>query len=159
MVAWSAHDIGKGAIFHSFDHLVWKNHDSYENPVLIYFSVELAHLLPCLSKNVFGIGKSTAQDWTNPFLENSRSRGGRFALRTRLSGKACPGHASRATTLKNAAIAHAKHGNGGHRRPAVDFIDSLIGLSCRKAVGKTDFFEEKLAHKAHAELISKGSSL
>ena len=113
MVAWSAHDIGKGAIFHSFDHLVWKNHDSYENPVLIYFSVELVHLLPCLSKNVFGIGKSTAQDWTNPCLEDSRCRAQPCA---RLGAQ---------LHKKNAAIAHVKHGNGGKRGRAIDFIDSL----------------------------------
>ncbi len=43
----------------------------------------------------------------------------------RLSGKACPGRAPRATPLKNVAIAHAKHGNGGKRERAIDFIDSL----------------------------------
>ncbi len=60
----------------------------------------------------------------NLFLENSRSRGGRFALQTGFLGKPALGARKRATPLKNAAIAVVS-GNGGKRGRAMDFIDSL----------------------------------
>ena len=46
----------------------------------------------------------------------------------RLSGKACPGRAPRATPLKIVAIAAAS-GNGGKRGRAIDFIDRLSGAA------------------------------
>ena len=77
-----------------------------------------------------------------PFLEDSRSRGGRFALRTRqfasklygFLGKPALGALRAQPPLKNVAIAHAKHSDGGKRERAVDFIGSLKVLSVSKNI-------------------------